>query len=70
MSRSVFAVKEARVRPTRQQVNLCGSCGKEISATELLCRGCRGTMGRLDLAIGGVPTNPKLLPGALRPWKS
>lgn len=53
MSRSAFAVKEARVRPTRQQVNLCGSCGKKISATELLCRGCRGTMGGLDLAVGG-----------------
>ena len=53
MSRSAFAVKEARVRPTRQPVNLCGSCGKEISATELLCRGCRGTMGRLDVSVGG-----------------
>ena len=46
MSKSGFGVKEARVKPVREQVNLCGSCGSEISATELLCKGCRGTMGR------------------------
>jgi hypothetical protein len=44
---SGFGAKEARVKPSREQVNLCGSCGTEISATELLCKGCRGTMGRV-----------------------
>lgn len=44
MSKSAFAVKEARVKPTRQPINLCGSCGTEISASELLCRECRHTL--------------------------
>ena len=47
MSRSATAVKEAREpKPARrQQVNLCGACGEEISASELLCKDCRHTMG-------------------------
>lgn len=46
-SGSGFGVKEARVKPAREQVNLCGSCASKISATELLCKECRGTMGRV-----------------------
>lgn len=41
MGRTAFAVKEVRVKPARQLVNLCGACGSEISASELLCKGCR-----------------------------
>lgn len=49
MSRSATAVKEAREpRQPRQQVNLCGACGDQISASELLCKDCRGTMGRVE----------------------
>lgn len=46
MARSAFGAKEARIREPREQVNLCGACGSPISASELLCKGCRGTMGR------------------------
>lgn len=37
-----YVEREARINRHRHaQVNLCGDCGKEISATELLCRDCR-----------------------------
>jgi len=36
-------VRERVLRPTRERVNLCGACGTEINATELLCKECRGT---------------------------
>lgn len=49
MSKSATAVKEAREpKPRRQQINLCGVCGDEISASELLCKECRHTMGRVQ----------------------
>lgn len=46
---SGYATKEARYatrlsKGTRDQINLCGSCGDEIGATELLCKDCRGTL--------------------------
>jgi len=50
MSRSAAAVKEAREpKPVRPQINLCGACGEEISASELLCKECRVTMGKVEL---------------------
>lgn len=46
---SGYGTKEARYntrleKGTREQVNLCGACGDEIAATELLCTECRGTL--------------------------
>ena len=39
-----YGAKEARIiRETRERINLCGACGIEVSATELLCKECRGT---------------------------
>ena len=43
-----YGTKEARyntrlAKGTREQVNLCGACGEEVAATELLCNDCRGT---------------------------
>ena len=39
-----YAVREQRIsRERHTQVNLCGDCGTQISATELLCRECRQT---------------------------
>lgn len=36
-----YGVKEARIdRQRHTQVNLCGSCAKEITASELLCADC------------------------------
>jgi len=45
-----YGAKEARyntrlAKQTREQVNLCGACADPISGTELLCTGCRGTLG-------------------------
>jgi predicted amidophosphoribosyltransferase len=45
-----YGAKEARyntrlAKQTRGQVNLCGACGAELAATELLCKECRGTLG-------------------------
>lgn len=50
---SGYSAKEARyntrlAKQTREQVNLCGVCGEEIAATELLCVGCRGTLDPVD----------------------
>lgn len=56
-SGSGFGVKEARVKPAREQVNLCGACGSEISATELLCKECRGTMGRVPSIFDEEPVD-------------
>lgn len=52
---SGYGAKEARYntrlgKQTKGQVNLCGACGEEIAATELLCIECRGTLG---------PTHPE-----------
>jgi predicted amidophosphoribosyltransferase len=33
---------------SRKQINLCGACGAEISATELLCVDCRGALNKLS----------------------
>jgi predicted amidophosphoribosyltransferase len=46
---SGYGAKEARYvtrlsKGNRGQINLCGSCGDEIAATELLCPDCRGTL--------------------------
>lgn len=46
---SSFGAKEARYatrlgKQSRDQVNLCGACGAELSATELLCAECRGSL--------------------------
>lgn len=58
MAKSGYGVKEARIRTPREQVNLCGACGKEISATELLCPPCRGTMGSLvEPDLLGAPSS-------------
>lgn len=48
-----YGTKEARyntrlAKGTRDQVNLCGACGEEIAATELLCVECRGTLGPVE----------------------
>ena len=50
MSGYGFGVKEARYntrlgKQSREQVNLCGACGRELPATELLCKPCRSTLG-------------------------
>lgn len=45
-----FGAKEARIgRESRTQVNLCGMCGDEIGATELLCQDCRGTISPVEV---------------------
>ena len=41
------------IRPTRERVNLCGACGTEVGATELLCRECRGTLGPVEQESDG-----------------
>ena len=55
---SGYGAKEARyntrlAKQTREQVNLCGACGEEIAATELLCTECRGTLVLLDKQTSG-----------------
>ncbi len=46
---SGYATKEARYatrlsKGNREQINLCGDCGREISGNDLLCKNCRGTL--------------------------
>ena len=37
-----YGAKEARIdRSRKPRVNLCGSCGEDIDANELLCAACR-----------------------------
>jgi hypothetical protein len=39
-----YGAKEARINQERKpRVNLCGSCGKRVKETELLCAACRKT---------------------------
>jgi hypothetical protein len=39
---SGYGMQESRINYARHaQVNQCGACGTEISATELLCKECR-----------------------------
>lgn len=55
---SGYGAKEARyntrlAKQTREYVNLCGACGDEIAATELLCIDCRGTLGPVEVESEG-----------------
>ncbi len=48
-----FGAKEARyntrlAKNIREQINLCGACGVELPATELLCMECRATLGHFN----------------------
>lgn len=42
MSFGAKEAREPRIKADRRpRVNLCGCCGEEVSATELLCKECR-----------------------------
>lgn len=55
-----YGTKEARyntrlAKGSRGQVNLCGACGAELAATELLCKQCRGTLGPRAEGVADEP---------------
>jgi predicted amidophosphoribosyltransferase len=50
-----FGAKEARIHENRKpRINLCGSCGAEVSETELLCKDCRKEPVPLERGADGI----------------
>ena len=68
---SGYATKEARYatrlgKQSRDQVNLCGECGREISGNDLLCNKCRGTLAPSSGGLSERPWAEREINGVIR----